>query len=125
MTSRTPAFSDGGAGLMDGFDERRWRQMREGQPRGRNLGQRSPKERSAVPGVSQRRRHSSSQRRGGGDPTASAQGGGPAPASKTTTGIGTSRRPHLGLGLVVLCPDNNPLHPATYKLQSNSKDTTA
>lgn len=91
MKARTPAFSNGGAGLTDGYDERQWRQMQEADHGAGTYGKRSPKERSAVPGASQRRRHSSSQRGRGSDLTASVQGGGPAPASKIVTGIGTSR----------------------------------
>ena len=56
---------------------------------------------------------SSAQRSGVCHATRSAQGGGPAPASKIAQGVGTN----LGKspGLVVLCPDNSPHHPAIYK----------
>jgi len=75
----------------------------EGPPWGRNLGKRSPKERSAVPGASQWRRHSSSQRGGDRDSTASAQGGGSAQSSKTEWVWGLAAG-EQSPGLVVLCP---------------------
>ena len=54
---------------------------------------------------------SSSQRSGECHATRSALGGGPAPASKIAQGIGANSGNLLGL--VVLCPDSNPLQPAT------------
>lgn len=114
MTSRTPAFSNGGAGLADGYNDRQWRQVQDGQPRGGTKDQAQSEREKRGPRHSDPGAESSSRRSGGCHLTRSAQGGGPAPASKIVTGIGTSRRRAKRRGLVVLCPDNNPHQPANH-----------
>ena len=79
-------------------------------PRGGTKGKAQSERAKRGPRHSDESAASSAQRFGECHATRSALGDGPAPASKIAQGIGAN----LGnlLGLVVLCPDNNPLQPA-------------
>lgn len=90
MTSRAPALSDGGADLADGF--KTVAPDIGSPPRGGTTGKAQSEREKRGPRHSDQGVESSSQRSGERHSHVSAQGGGPAPASKTTTGIWTSRQ---------------------------------
>ena len=79
-------------------------------PRGGTTGKAQSERAKRGPRQSDITAESSAQRSGVSHATRSAQGGSPAPASKIAQGVGTNLSKLLGL--VVLCPDNNPLQPA-------------
>lgn len=79
-------------------------------PRGGTTGKAQSERAKRGPRQSDETAASSAQRSGECHTTRSALGDGPAPASKIAQGIGANSGKLLGL--VVLCPDNNPLQPA-------------
>lgn len=79
-------------------------------PRGGTKGKAQSERAKRGPRQSDETAASSAQRSGDSHSTRSAQGGSPAPASEIAQGVGTNSGNLLGL--VVLCPDNNPLQPA-------------
>ena len=79
-------------------------------PRGGTTGKAQSERAKRGPRHSDKSVESSAQRSGECHTTRSALGDGPAPASKIAQGIGANSGKLLGL--VVLCPDNNPLQPA-------------